>query len=140
MANVRRKTHDIFLTSSTSTTIWISTSGRSPWEQHVLDRNFGFEQLGNVRDRPIHEIVTEKNSVLDRMLAEVLRNLASHRKCSGCRYRIASAPRMRSAFPAEWQQDDGELVLPDIFRSSREFQRDKAFLTNMIDGFKELGF
>ncbi|NTF17271.1 hypothetical protein G6L37_02345 [Agrobacterium rubi] len=138
MANVRRKTRDIFMTSlyidhNLDLHVWSESMG-----QHVLDRNFGFEPLGNVRDRPIHEIVTEKNGVLDKMLAEVLRNLASHKKCSGCRYKSFCASHAIPLF-RKWQQDDGEHCygyLPVI----REFQRDKAFLTNMIDGFKDLGF
>jgi hypothetical protein len=136
--NVRRKTRDIFLTSiyvdhNLDVHVWSESMG-----QHVLDRNFGFEPLGNVRDRPIHEIVTERGGMLDRMLNEVMRNLLANRKCSPCRYKSFCASHAIPLF-RRWQPDDGEHCygyLPVI----REFQADRRFLENMVDGFREIGF
>lgn len=136
--NVRRKTKDIFLSSlyidhNLDLHVWSESMG-----QHVLDRNFGFEPLGNVRDRPIHEFITEPNGVLNKMLNEVIRNLVTNRKCSGCRYKSFCASHAIPLF-RKWQQDDGKHCygyLPVI----REFQSDRPFLKNMVDGFKELGF
>lgn len=138
IANVMNKTRDIFLTSlyvdhNLDLHVWSESMG-----QHVLDRNFGFEPLGNVRSRSISDIVTEKGGVVDRMVSEVVRNLVSHKKCAPCRYKSFCASHAIPLF-RKWQQDDGEHCygyLPVI----REFQSDHAFLTNMIDGFKELGF
>lgn len=136
--NVRRKTKDIFLSSlyidhNLDLHVWSESMG-----QHVLDRNFGFEPLGNVRDRPIHEFISEPNGVLNKMLNEVIRNLVTNRKCSGCRYKSFCASHAIPLF-RKWQQDDGKHCygyLPVI----REFQSDRPFLKNMVDGFKELGF
>jgi hypothetical protein len=136
--NVMLKTRDIFLSSlyidhNLDLHVWSESMG-----QHVLDRNFGFEPLGNVRHKPIHEIISEPRGVLDKMLREVIRNLISNKKCSGCRYKSFCASHAIPLF-RKWQQDDGKHCygyLPVI----REFQTDPAFLRNMIDGFKELGF
>lgn len=138
IAKVREKTRDIFLTSlyvdhNLDLHVWSESMG-----QHVLDRNFGFEPLGNIRNRSIEDIVTEKGGVLDRMVAEVIRNLVSHKKCAPCRYKSFCASHAIPLF-RKWQQDDGEHCygyLPVI----REFQSNDAFLKNMIDGFKGLGF
>lgn len=136
--NVRRKTRDIFLSSlyidhNLDLHIWSESMG-----QHVLDRNFGFEPLGNIRDTPIHKFVTEPNGVLNKMLNEVVRNLITNEKCSPCRYKSFCASHAIPLF-RKWQKDDGKHCygyLPVI----REFQSDTAFLNNMVDGFKELGF
>ncbi len=85
--NVRRKTKDIFLSSlyidhNLDLHIWSESMG-----QHVLDRNFGFEPLGNIRNKPIHEFISEPNGVLNKMLNEVIRNLITNRKCGPCRYK-----------------------------------------------------
>lgn len=136
--NVREKTRDIFLSSlyidhNLDVHVWSESVG-----QHVLDRNLGFEPLGNIRDRPIHEIVTEKGGHLDAMLAQVLRMLVSHPKCGPCRYKSFCASHAVPLF-RKFLDDDGEHCygyLPVI----REYQRDLKFLGNMIDGFKELGF
>lgn len=138
MANVMRKTRDIFLSSlyvdhNLDLHVWSESMG-----QHVLDRNFGFEPLGNIRDQSIQDLVTEKGGVMDRMLREVLRNLVTHPKCGGCRYKSFCASHAIPLF-RKWQDDDGKHCygyLPVI----REFQKSTPFLGNMIDGFKELGF
>jgi hypothetical protein len=138
IANVKNKTRDIFLSSlyvdhNLDLHVWSESMG-----QHVLDRNFGYEPLGNVRNRSISEIVTEKNGILERMVNDVIRNLVSHKKCAPCRYKSFCASHAIPLF-RKWQEDDGEHCygyLPVI----REFQSDHAFLENMIDGFKDLGF
>jgi len=138
IANVRKKTRDIFLTSlyvdhELDLHVWSESMG-----QHVLDRNFGFEPLGNIRNRSIEEIVTEKGGVLDCMLDEVVRNLVRNHKCAPCRYKSFCASHAIPLF-RKWQPDDGAHCygyLPVI----REFQADRRFLTNMIDGFREIGF
>jgi hypothetical protein len=138
IANVKNKTRDIFLSSlyvdhNLDLHVWSESMG-----QHVLDRNFGFEPLGNVRGRAISDIVTEKGGVLERMISEVIRNLVSNKKCAPCRYKSFCASHAIPLF-RKWQQDDGEHCygyLPVI----REFQSDHVFLENMIDGFKDLGF
>lgn len=113
--------------------VWSESVG-----QHVLDRNFGFEPLGNIANEPIASIVTKKGGMLDKMLAEVLRTLTTHPKCSGCRYKSFCASHAVPLF-RKFQDDDGAHCygyLPVI----REFQKDTRFLTNMIDGFRDLGF
>lgn len=138
MFNVREKTRDIFFSSlyidhNLDLFVWSESVG-----QHVLDRNFGFEPLGNIAEMPIHEILTRKGNLIDGMLAQVLRVLTTHPKCSGCRYKSFCASHAVPLF-RKFQEDDGEHCygyLPVI----REFQKDTRFLTNMIDGFRELGF
>ncbi len=138
IANVREKTRDIFLTSlyidhNLDLNVWSESVG-----QHVLDRNFGFEPLGNIRDRSIQDIVTERGGVIDRMLRQVVRELMSHPKCAPCRYKSFCASHAIPLF-RQFQDDDGEHCygyLPVI----REFQTDIRFLKNMIQGFKDLGF
>lgn len=135
---ILKKTRDIFLSSlyidhNLDLFIWSESMG-----QHVLDTNFGFPALGNIKDKPIHEIVTEKGGTVDKMLFEVLKNLMTHPKCSSCRYRAHCASHAIPLF-RKWCEDDGEHCygyLPVI----REFQKDPRFLQNMIDGFKRLDF
>lgn len=136
--SVMEKTKDIFLSSlyidhNLDLHVWSESMG-----QHVLDRNFGYEPLGNIKNRSIQSIITEKNGVLDRMLKEVVRNLMTHKKCGPCRYKSFCASHAIPLF-RKWSDDDGKHCygyLPVI----REFQKDRGFLTNMIDGFKDLGF
>lgn len=138
LLSVREKTRDILLTSlyvdhNLDLFVWSESMG-----QHVLDSNFGFRALGNVRDRPIQDIVTERGGAIDRLLSEILRNLTTHPKCSGCRYKSFCASHAIPLF-RKWHDDDGKHCygyLPVI----REFQSDRRFLVNMIDGFKKLGF
>ena len=134
----REKTRDILLSSlyvdhNLDLFVWSESMG-----QHVLDDNFGYRALGNIRNRPIQDIVTEKGGVIDQMLVEVLRNLMSHRKCAPCRYKSHCASHAVPLF-RRWWPDDGEHCygyLPVI----REHQKDHAFLQHMIDGFRDLGF
>lgn len=136
--NVRRKTKDIFLSSlyidhNLDLHVWSESMG-----QHVLDKNFGFEPLGNIRNKPIHEFIREPNGILNKMLNEVIRNLITNHKCAPCRYKSFCASHAIPLF-RKWQKDDGKHCygyLPVI----REFQSDTKFLNNMVDGFKELGF
>jgi len=134
----REKTRDIFLSSlyvdhNLDLFVWSESMG-----QHVLDDNFGYRALGNIRNRAIQDVVTEKGGVVDQMLVEVLRNLMSHRKCAPCRYKSHCASHAVPLF-RKWWPDDGEHCygyLPVI----REYQKDHAFLQHMIDGFNDLGF
>ncbi len=136
--NIKEKTRDIFLSSlyidhNLDVNVWSESMG-----QHVLDRTFGYEPLGNIKDRPIHDIVTEKGGVIDRMLNEVVRNLLTHQKCAPCRYKSFCASHAIPLF-RRWHDDNGKHCygyLPVI----REFQTDPRFLTNMIQGFRDLGF
>ncbi|GAB5390330.1 MAG: hypothetical protein Alpg2KO_32980 [Alphaproteobacteria bacterium] len=136
--NVREKTRDIFLSSiyidhNLDVNVWSESMG-----QHVLDVNFGYGPVGNIVDRPIHEIMMEKGGVIDKMLNEVLRNLMTHRKCAPCRYKSFCASHAIPLF-RKWHDDNGKHCygyLPVIL----EFQTDHKFLRNMIDGFKELEF
>ncbi|MEO0392063.1 MAG: hypothetical protein AAF213_02320 [Pseudomonadota bacterium] len=135
---IMEKTRDIFLSSlyidhNLDLFVWSESMG-----QHVLDWNFGFEALGNVRDRSIQDIVTERGGVVDKMLIEVMRNLMTHPKCGPCRYKSFCASHAVPLF-RKWHDDDGKHCygyLPVI----REFQRDYRFLQNMIDGFRDLEF
>jgi hypothetical protein len=137
-AGIREKTRDILLSSlyvdrDLSLHVWSESMG-----QHVLDSNFGYPALGNLRDASIEELVTKPGGGIDRMLAEIMRSLSSHPKCLPCRYKSFCAshaiPLFRKRMP-----DDGTHCygyLPVI----RAFQKDLGFLRNMIDGFKRLGF
>lgn len=132
------KTRDIFLTSmyidhNLDLYVWSESMG-----QHVLDSNFGFPKLGNIIDKPIHEIVTEKNGVLEKMLQHNITHLMKDKKCSGCKYKSFCSSHAIPFF-RKFQMDDGKHCygyLPVI----REFQKDQVFLQQMIDGFKRLGF
>jgi len=136
--NIKEKTRDIFLSSlyidhNLDLFVWSESMG-----QHVLDYNFGYEAIGNITNKPIHELVTEPGGTIDKMLNEVVRNLLTHKKCAPCRYKSFCASHAIPLF-RRWHDDDGKHCygyLPVI----REFQTDKAFLENMIDGFKKLEF
>ncbi len=135
---VKDHTRDIFLTSlyidhNLDLYLWSESMG-----QHVLDNNFGFPKLGNIIDTPIHEIVMDKNGVLEKMLHQNVLHLMKHKKCSGCRYKSFCASHAIPFF-RKFQEDDGKDCygyIPVI----REFQKDQTFLQNMIDGFKRLEF
>jgi hypothetical protein len=137
-AQVRDKVRDIFLTSlyidhNLDLYVWSESMG-----QHVLDNNFGYRALGNIRERSIADIVTEKGGVLEQMLNAVVRDLITNRKCARCRYKSFCASHAIPLF-RKWHQDDGKHCygyLPVI----RAFQRDQGFLKNMIDGFRDLDF
>lgn len=135
---VREKTRDILLTSlyvdhNLDLFVWSESMG-----QHVLDSNLGFKPLGNIRQRSIQDIVCEPGGGIDRMLSGIVRELVTHPKCSGCRYKSFCASHAVPLF-RKWHPDDGRHCygyLPVI----REFQKDVAFLDNMVEGFKKLGF
>lgn len=135
---VKDQTRDIFLTSlyidhNLDLYLWSESMG-----QHVLDNNFGFPKLGNILEKPIHEIVMDKNGVLEKMLHHNVTHLMKHKKCSGCRYKSFCASHAIPFF-RKFQEDDGKYCygyLPVI----REFQKDQKFLQNMVDGFKRLEF
>lgn len=138
LKNVIKFTKDIFMTSlyidhNLELYIWSESMG-----QHVLDSNFGFPKIGNIVKTPIHELLMAPNGPVDKMLNETVRELISHPKCSGCRYKSFCASHAIPFF-RKWHPDDGEHCygyLPVI----REFQKDPKFLQNMIDGFKRLEF
>ncbi len=138
MASVKEKTRDIFMTSmyidhNLDLFIWSESMG-----QHVLDTNFGFPKLGNIIDKPIHEILTEKNGVLEKMLQHNMTHLMKHKKCSSCNYKSFCSSHAIPFF-RKFHDDNGKHCygyLPVI----REFQKDRVFLENMIDGFKRLEF
>lgn len=135
---IKDKTRDIFLTSlyidhNLDLYLWSESMG-----QHVLDNNFGFPKLGNIIDTPIHEIVSDPNGVLEKMLHQNILHLIKHKKCSGCKYKSFCASHAIPFF-RKFQEDDGKDCygyLPVI----REFQKDQVFLQSMIDGFKRLEF
>lgn len=135
---VTEKMRDIFLSSlyidhNLDLYIWSESMG-----QHVLDHNFGFESLGNIKNTPISELVTNPEGPLERMLRDTIRELISHKKCRGCRYKSFCASHAIPFFRKHYQ-DDGEHCygyIPVI----REFQKDNVFLQNMINGFKNLEF
>lgn len=136
--NIIDKTRDIFLTSlyidhNLDLYIWSESMG-----QHVLDSNFGFPKLGNIRDQSIESIITDKNGVLEKMLQENIKHLIFHKKCSGCRYKSFCSSHAIPFF-RKFLEDNGKECygyLPVI----REFQKDRKFLQNMIDGFTRLEF
>ena len=138
LASVREKTRDIFLSSiyideRLDVYIWAESMG-----QHVLDRNFGFNTLGNLRQKSLIEIMTAKGGGVDRMLNETFRHMMTNEKCRECRYMSFCAPHAIPFF-RRFMKDDGEHCygyLPVI----REYQKSPAFLRNMVDGFKTLGF
>lgn len=136
--SVREKTRDIFLTSlyidhELDVYVWSESMG-----QHVLDSNFGYKPLGNLKRSSIIDMATEKGGTLDRMLNEVMRELLTNRKCAPCRYKSFCASHAVPLF-RRFHKDDGEHCygyLPVI----REYQRDLGFLNNMVEGFRALGF
>ena len=94
--------------------------------QHVLDVNFGYEAIGNIREKSIAELVTEEGGTIDRMLNEVIRNLLTHKKCRPCRYKSFCASHAIPLF-RRWHDDNGTHCygyIPVI----REFQTDQEFL------------
>lgn len=132
------KTRDIFLSSlyidhNLDLYVWSESMG-----QHVLDSNFGFPKLGNIIDKPIHEIISEKNGVLEKMLRKTLTHLMTHKKCGPCSYKSFCASHAIPFF-RKFHEDDGKHCygyIPVI----REFQKSKPFLDNMIEGFRALEF
>jgi radical SAM protein with 4Fe4S-binding SPASM domain len=132
------KTRDIFLSSmyidhNLDLYVWSESMG-----QHVLDSNFGFPKLGNIKEKPIHEIISDPNGPLEQMLHQNILHLMKHKKCAGCKYKSFCASHAIPFF-RKFQQDDGKHCygyIPVI----REFQKDPIFLQNMIDGFKRLEF
>lgn len=136
MDQVIERTKDIFKTSlyvdmDLSLYVWSESMG-----QHVLDSNFGFKALGNLRESSIEELA---NGVMMEALArETVGHLARHAKCSGCRYKTFCASHAIPFF-RKFQEDSGRHCygyVPVI----REFQKRPDFLRRMIDGFKELEF
>lgn len=135
---IKDKTRDIFLTSlyideKLDLYVWSESMG-----QHVLDHNFGFEPLGNIRERSIEDIVSDKNGKLEELLNMTIRHLTKHPKCMPCRYKSFCASHAIPLF-RKHHQDDGKHCygyLPVI----REFQKSNKFLQNMVDGFKRLEF
>lgn len=131
-------TRDIFLTSlyidhNLDVFVWSESMG-----QHVLDTNFGFPALGNLKRSSIADMVSAKGGTIDRMLSEVVRQLTTHKKCSTCRYKSFCASHAVPLF-RKWQDDDGKHCygyLPVI----REFQKSPKFLDNMIKGFRDIEF
>ncbi len=132
------KTRDIFLSSmyidhNLDLYVWSESMG-----QHVLDSNFGFPKLGNIKEHPIHEIISDPNGPLEKMLHQNILHLMKHKKCAGCKYKSFCASHAIPFF-RKFQEDDGKHCygyIPVI----REFQKDPVFLQNMIDGFKRLEF
>ncbi len=113
--------------------VWSESMG-----QHVLDSNFGFPKLGNIIELPIHEIIYSKNSILEQMAKNTIKHLITHKKCAPCRYKSFCASHAIPFF-RNFMEDNGMHCygyLPVI----REFQKDRKFLSNMVDGFKKLGF
>jgi hypothetical protein len=135
---VKDKTRDIFLTSlyvdhNLDLYVWSESMG-----QHVLDHNFGFSRLGNLMEESIADIVMKKDGPLEQMLNETIRHLLKHPKCSGCRYKSFCASHAIPFFRKS-HDDNGKHCygyLPVI----REFQKNNAFLQDMVDGFKRLEF
>lgn len=135
---VKDKTRDIFLTSlyidhNLDLYVWSESMG-----QHVLDHNFGFPKLGNIRENSISCLVTDKEGPLEQMLNETVKHLLKHPKCSGCRYKSFCASHAIPFFRKS-HQDNGKHCygyLPVI----REFQKNNQFLQQMVDGFKKLEF
>jgi radical SAM protein with 4Fe4S-binding SPASM domain len=136
--NVKDKTRDIFLSSlyidhHLDLYIWSESMG-----QHVLDNNFGFPKLGNIRESSIQDLVSSSTSMLEKMLQQNIIHLLKHKKCSSCRYKSFCSSHAIPFF-RKFQEDDGKHCygyLPVI----REFQKNQVFLQNMIDGFKKLEF
>ena len=137
-ALVKEKTRDIFRSSlyidhNLDLFIWSESMG-----QHVLDKNFGFPSLGNIKESSIESLVNQKDGVLEQMLNKTMSHLLIHKKCAPCRYKSFCASHAIPFFRA-WHKDDGQFCygyLPVI----REFQQHPVFLKNMIDGFKKLNF
>lgn len=135
---VKDKTRDIFLTSlyidhNLDLYVWSESMG-----QHVLDHNFGFPKLGNLMENSIEQLVMNKNGPLEQMLDHTVKHLLKHPKCSGCRYKSFCASHAIPFFRKS-HDDNGKHCygyLPVI----REFQKNNAFLQDMIDGFKRLEF
>ncbi len=132
------KTRDIFLSSmyidhNLDLYVWSESMG-----QHVLDSNFGFPKLGNIKEKPIHEIISDPNGPLEKMLHQNILHLMKHKKCAGCKYKSFCASHAIPFF-RKFQEDDG-LHCYGYIPVIREFQKDSVFLQNMIDGFKRLEF
>lgn len=138
LKDIKDKTRDIFLTSlyidhNLDVFIWSESMG-----QHVLDNNLGFEAIGNLHKESIIEMVTKKDSKVEKLLNDVIRNLLNNKKCRNCRYKSFCASHAINLF-RKWHEDDGKHCygyIPVI----REFQKNHQFLNNMIKGFKDLDF
>lgn len=136
--NIKDKTRDIFMTSlyidhNLDLFVWSESMG-----QHVLDSNFGFPSLGNIIETPIADILTQKNGILETQLHKNVMHLLKHPKCSGCRYKSFCSSHAIPFF-RQFHEDDGKHCygyIPVI----REYQKDREFLQEMIDGFKRLEF
>lgn len=136
--SIKDKTRDIFLSSlyidhNLDLYVWSESMG-----QHVLDHNFGFPTLGNIREKSIQQLVSDPHGPLEKMLNETVLHLTRHPKCGGCRYKSFCASHAIPFF-RKHHEDSGKHCygyLPVI----REFQKHNDFLQNMVDGFKRLEF
>ena len=135
---VKELTRDIFITSlyidhNLDLYLWSESMG-----QHVLDNNLGFSPLGNIQDKEISEILFEEGNKVEVLLNDSIKDLLVNPKCSPCRYKSFCASHAITLF-RNWHKDNGKHCygyLPVI----REFQKNKAFLDHMIQGFKDLNF
>lgn len=136
--SIKDKTRDIFATSlyideNLDLYVWSESMG-----QHVLDKNFGFPTLGNIRDNAIADLFYAKNGVIEKMLNQTIRELATNAKCAPCRYKSFCAAHAIPFF-RKHHMDNGKHCygyIPVI----REFQKHNDFLEQMVDGFKKLEF
>lgn len=133
--NIKDKVRDIFMTSlyidhRLNVYIWSESMG-----QHVLDHNFGFESLGNLKENSLTEIMVD-NPVIEKLLKWIIKDSLSHPKCSDCKYKSFCASHVVPLF-RNFQKDNGKHCygyLPVI----REYQKDTDFLNNMVKGFINL--
>lgn len=130
--NIKNKVRDILMTSiyidhRLDVFIWSESMG-----QHVLDYNFGFESLGSLKTQTLTEIMVG-NPKIESLLKWLIKDSMSNAKCMDCKYKSFCASHAVPLF-RKFQKDNGKHCygyLPVI----REYQKDSAFLDNMVKGF-----
>ncbi len=138
LKGIKDKTRDILLTSlyidqNMDVYVWSESMG-----QHVLDINYGFGSLGNLKNTSIQEMVSGKHNKIEKMLVEIIRNLVSHPKCAPCRYKSFCASHAVPLFRKS-HNDNGKHCYGYI-PAIREFQKNLDVLDFMVDNFRSLEF
>lgn len=137
LQNIIEYTRDIFKTSlyidhNLDVFVWSESMG-----QHVLDSNFGFPALGNLKEHSLISIIN--NGKIDKMAIETARHFITNSKCKPCRYKSFCASHAIPFF-RKWHDDKSSKHCYGYIPVIRQFQRSPQFLSNMVDGFKNLGF
>jgi hypothetical protein len=138
LRSTKENIKDIFMTSlyideHLDLYIWAESMG-----QHVLDKNWGFAPLGNIRNNTIQEILLDPLGELNNIIHLVIRDLISNEKCVNCDLKGFCASHLIPLF-RKHHKDDGKHCygyLPVI----DEYKKHPIFLQKMINGFADLEF